>query len=431
MASKISLGEQLEQVRRQYIEHHPRSRDYLAAAAAVMPGANTRTAVFYRPFPLVISHGSGCMLWDIDGHRYVDFLGDFSAGLYGHTNRSIHAAVVAALNGGISLGAATPREALLAAALCQRIPSLERVRFTNSGSEANLMALWLARHVTGRPKVMVFEGSYHGSLLNFRNAPAVDGIFDVLIAPYNDLEQSAALLDEHASELAAVLVEPMLGGGCIPGHGEFLKMLRATCTRIGAVLVFDEVMTSRLHAGGLQAATGVRPDLTTLGKYLGGGNAFGAFGGRADLMEQFDPRRDGALAHAGTFNNNVITMAAGYAGLTEVYTPDQVSQLNARGDALRARLNALCGHAGVPLQFTGLGSLLNAHATSAPINSVRDLKGVNLQLQTLLHLFLIESGIYIAERGYMALSLAIGNSEVAKFEKAMGSLLGLLADTYY
>ena len=161
----------------------------------------------------------------------------------------------------------------------------------------------------------------------------------------------------------------MGGGGCIAASPEFLNMLREATTRVGALLILDEVMTSRLSPGGLQQVRGIKPDLTTFGKYIGGGMSFGAFGGRADIMDLFDPRRPDALPHAGTFNNNVLTMSAGLAGLTEVYTPDAARALNARGDALRERLNALCRAHDAPMQFTGIGSMFAVHFTRDPVRS--------------------------------------------------------------
>jgi len=232
------------------------------------------------------------------------------------------------------------------------------------------------------------------------------------------------LLLQHSSDLAAVIVEPMLGsGGCIPAEREFLMMLRARTEQSGTLLVVDEVMTSRLGTSGLHGAFGLRPDLVTLGKYLGGGSSFGAFGGRAELMDRFDPRRPDALPHAGTFNNNVISMAGGLAAVTQVYTPDQVRALNQRGEALRERLNALCRAAGAPLQFTGVGSLLNAHATSRPIRSPRDLSTASAELEALLFFGLLERGFYLARRGFMALSLALGPSEIDSVVDALAEFL--------
>lgn len=419
------LQARLAEAERRFIERNPNSERQLAESARVLPGGNTRTVLFYRPFPLVMARGEGCRLWDLDGHVYIDFLGEYTAGLFGHSHPLIRRAMSEAIEAGLNLAAHNVLEARLAAALCARFPSLERVRFTNSGTEANLMALSLARVVTGRSKVMVFEGAYHGSVFIFGKASqALNVPFEFVIAPYNAPAECARLLQQHAHDLAAVIVEPMLGsGGAIPIERDFLAMLRAQTQQCGALLVVDEVMTSRLAPSGVHAEMGVGPDLVTLGKYLGGGSSFGAFGGRADLMDRFDPRRPDALPHAGTFNNNVISMAAGWAAVTQVYTPHEVRALNARGEALRERLNGLCRAAAAPLRFTGMGSLLNAHATSRPIRSTRDLSGASAEVEGLLFFDLLEQGCYLARRGFMALSLALGQAELDSLSDAVALFL--------
>lgn len=397
-----------------YTERNPRSLARHEAASEVMPGGNTRSVLYYAPFPLGVARGQGCYLMDLDGHRYVDFLGEYTAGIYGHSHPVIRAALEGAMDDGLNFGAPNVMEVRLAQAVCQRFPSIELVRFTNSGTEANLMALTAARHFTKRAKIMVFGGGYHGGVLYFSGGSSspVNAPYDFVIAPYNDLAGTAALIDQHGVDLAAVILEPMLGGGgCIPAEREFLAMLRAETTSTGTILIFDEVMTSRLSPGGLQAVHGILPDLTTLGKYVGGGMSFGAFGGRADLMAQFDPGIPDALPHAGTFNNNVLTMSAGLAGLTEVYTPAAAVALNARGDALRERLNALCRRHEVPMQFTGVGSMLNVHMTAAPIRTPADAALGNQPLRELFFFDMLNAGVWLARRGMINLSLPIGDAE--------------------
>ena len=213
-------------------------------------------------------------------------LGEFTAGIFGHTNQVIRSAVITALERGIDLSGHTVAEAELARVICDRFPSIALVRFTNSGTEANLMALAAATAFTGRRQILVFQGGYHGAVLSFtRGRSATNVPHDFLVSTYNDVAGTQRLIETHGDELAAILVEPMLGsGGCIPGERRFLETLRHASSACGAVLIFDEVMTSRLSAGGLQQALGIAADLTTLGKYLGGGLSFGAFGGRHDIM---------------------------------------------------------------------------------------------------------------------------------------------------
>jgi glutamate-1-semialdehyde 2,1-aminomutase len=422
----------VDEARALYTARRPRTVALHERARAFLPGGNTRSVLYHPPFPLRIARAWEAVLEDVDGHEYVDLLGEYSAGLYGHSHPVVTRAMADALREGISRGAHTRYEVDLAEVVCARFASIERVRFTNSGTEANLMALSAARAFTGRDRVLVFRGGYHGGLLTFKDGPSpVNAPYDVLLAEYNDAAAAQALLHEHAGNVACVLVEPMLGsGGCIPGDPAFLSTLREATRQAGVLLVFDEVMTSRTGSGGLQARLGIRPDLTTLGKYIGGGSSFGAFGGRADVMELFDPARPGALPHAGTFNNNVISMAAGHAGLTQVYTPEVADRHTARGDGLRGELAQVFRAAGAPFQVTGVGSLLAVHPTTAPVKSPSDLSHGDPRLLELLFLDLLELGYYIAPRGYMALSLALTASQLAGFAQAVAKILRTRADLW-
>ncbi len=306
-------------------------------------------------------------------------------------------------------------EARLARVICDRFPGVDLVRFTNSGTEANLLAVSTAVAVTGRSRVMVMDGAYHGGVLSFAGGGTpINAPHRWLLGAYNDLAATLAVIDAHAGDLACVLVEPMLGsGGCVPADPAFLAGLRAASAQVGALLIFDEVMTSRMAAGGMQARLGITPDMTTLGKYIGGGMSFGAFGGRADIMQRFDPRRPDALPHAGTFNNNVLTMAAGHAGLTRLFTPEVAEALFARGEALRARLNALAG--GVRMQWTGLGSMLTAHFVRGPVRNPADAARGDAGLRELFFFDMLDRGYYLARRGMVALSLEVGDAECEGF----------------
>jgi glutamate-1-semialdehyde 2,1-aminomutase len=419
--ANIDLAAALAEAQEEYRARNPKSLAQYEAACAVMPGGNTRSAIFVEPFPLTIVRGEGSRLFDLDGHEYIDFLAEFTAGLFGHSHPAIRRALDEALDGGINFGAHGLAEARFARAICERFPSIELVRFTNSGTEANLMAVSLARAVTGRNKVLVFRGGYHGGVFYFRGPGSkVNAPFQFLLAEYNDIAGAREVVAPYRGDLAAILVEPMLGGsGCIPASREFLADLRALADATGAVLIFDEVMTSRLAPGGLQEMHGIAPDLTTLGKYVGGGMSFGAFGGKAALMEWFDPRRPDGLQHAGTFNNNVLTMNAGYIGLTQVYTPERARALNAFGDRLRARLNAIAGRRGLWMQFTGIGSMIGVHMTDRPIRCEADAKEGNAGLLDLFYFDLLARGIWFAKRGMMALSIALDAADADRLAAAV------------
>ncbi|MGC2414340.1 MAG: aminotransferase class III-fold pyridoxal phosphate-dependent enzyme [Stellaceae bacterium] len=431
--ANINIAAALAEAQEAYRAANPKSLAQYAEACAALPGGNTRHSIFAEPFPLTMVRGEGSHLWDLDGHEYVDFLSEFTAGLYGHSHPLIRRALDAALDSGWNMGAQGPAEARFAAAICARFPSIDLVRFTNSGTEANLMAVSLARAVTGRAKILVFAGGYHGGVFYFRGkGSAVNAPFEFLIGDYNDIPGTRALVAPHRDNLAAILVEPMLGGsGCIPASREFLADLRALASETAAILIFDEVMTSRLAPGGLQEALGILPDMTTLGKYVGGGMSFGAFGGKASLMEWFDPRKKDGFQHAGTFNNNVLTMNAGLVGLTEIYTPERARVLNQFGEGLRERLNATVRRHGLAMQFTGLGSMIGVHMTDAPIHSAADAAKGNAGLLDLFYFDLLARGIWIAKRGMMALSIALDDADadkliaaVEEFAETRASLFG-------
>jgi glutamate-1-semialdehyde 2,1-aminomutase len=419
--ANIDLEAALAEAEELYRARNPKSLAQHHAACAAMPGGNTRSAIHVDPFPLTMVRGEGARLWDLDGHEFVDFLSEFTAGIYGHSHPAIRRAITAALDGGLNFGAHNAAEARFAAAICARFPSIELVRFTNSGTEANLMAVSAARGTTGRSKILVFGGGYHGGVFYFRgHGSPLNAPFDYLLGRYNDLAGVETLVRPHRAELAAILVEPMQGTtGCIPAERSFLTGLRALASDTGALLIFDEVMTSRLAPGGLQEVHGVLPDLTTLGKYVGGGMSFGAFGGRADIMERFDPRRRDAFQHAGTFNNNVLTMHAGLVGLTELYTPERAQALNAWGHELRERLNATVQKRGLPMQFTGLGSMFSVHMTDAPIRSQEDAERGNAALRDLFYFDLVARGIWFAKRGMFALSIALEEADGGKLADAV------------
>jgi glutamate-1-semialdehyde 2,1-aminomutase len=420
-----AIDQALAEAHRRFTDGNPASRCQFEEQARYMPGANSRSVLFYAPFPLTIAKGEGAALWDADGHRYADFIAEYTAGVYGHSAPEIRDAVIEAMQSGINLTGHNLLEGRLAKTICERFPQIEQLRFTNSGTEANLMALTAALHFTGRRKIVVFSGGYHGGVLGFGAKPLPTTVpFDFLVLPYNDAQLASEQITRHGPEIAAILVEPMQGAsGCIPGHLDFLQALRDGATKVGALLIFDEVMTSRLAPNGLANKLGIRSDLTTLGKYIGGGMSFGAFGGRADVMAQFDPRT-GSLSHSGTFNNNVMTMAAGYAGLTKLFTPEAAGALAERGDAMRARLNALCAKEGVAMQFTGVGSLMNAHFLRGEVRCVDDLVVVDGRLRQLLFFHLLSQGIYASPRGFVVLSLPLPDVDIDRFVAAIGSFIG-------
>ena len=405
----------LDDVTRRYRERNPRSAELARAAADVMPGGNTRSVLHTEPFALRVGSDEGAVLTTVDGEQVVDLLGDYSAGLLGR-RPEVADAVRGVLARGWGYGAMAEPETAFARALVERFDSVDQVRFTNSGSEADLMAVLTARHVTGRDRVVVFEGAYHGGPMTF--LPGGEPLrvpFDFTVLPYNDAAAVGAEFSSHGDEIACVLVEPMLGaGGCIPASAGFLAALRSLTSAHGSLLVMDEVMTSRLSVGGAQQVYGVRADLTVLGKYFGGGLSFGAFGGSRQVMAAFDPAQ-GGLTHGGTFNNNAFTMAVGTA-VTELLDADTLTPLNERGDRLRDQLTEALS----PIGFcvTGAGSMMTIHPVPGPVERWSDIAGVDPRWRRLLFHDLLSRGYYIAERGYLALSLALTEQHLHGFVAA-------------
>ncbi|MEL6373654.1 MAG: aminotransferase class III-fold pyridoxal phosphate-dependent enzyme [Pseudomonadota bacterium] len=436
----------LDEARARYAQARPRARDVHEAACHHLPGGNTRTVLYHGPFPLRAERGEGAYLFDTDGHRYLNLLGEYTAGLFGHSHPAIMAALTRAQAIGMNLGAHNLAEAELARLVTQRFRVMERVRFTNSGTEANLMAVATCRHVTGRDKVMVFDGGYHGGLLYFGGGGIpINAPYAYVVAPYNDTEGTRALIEAHRDDLACILVEPMLGStGCIPAQPGFLAALREGASAIGAKLIFDEVMTSRFAAHGSAvdvgsavgagddtpsealgggALAGVAPDMMTLGKWVGGGMSFGAYGGAADVMAIYDPSREGAMPHAGTFNNNIFSMTAGAVALRDIFTPHVAADLHARGERLRAAINAIFADRGIAMCASGVGSLINVHAVAGPVTTPRDLANSIDEAKELLFLDLLERGYYIARRGFIALSMVITDDEIDGFLEALSQVV--------
>ncbi|MEQ1942646.1 aminotransferase class III-fold pyridoxal phosphate-dependent enzyme [Mesorhizobium sp. VNQ89] len=421
----VNLDSVLAEARQRFTDANPKSLARHKDASASLPGGNTRAVLWYRPFPVSLVSGDGCRVTDLDGHTYVDLVSEYTAGLYGHSDKTIAAALVEVIQGGIMLGAPNLYEARLAGAVVDRFPAIERVRFCNSGTEANIMAISAARAITGRSKVLAFREGYHGGVLTFAHGGSPLNLpFPFVFGDYNDIDGTVALIREHAGDLAAVIVEPMMGGGgCIPATREFLLALRDATRETGALLIFDEVMTSRLDYHGLHGAHGINPDLVTLGKYIGGGASFGGFGGRADLIDRFDPALPGAFSHGGTFNNNILSMAAGFTGLTHVLTQEASKAINQRGDRLREGMNAALEKHGVEAIVLGRGSLMNLHFVKGPVDTPATLDDADPSLIALWHVEMLLRGYYVTPRGMLALSLPFGDAELDGFLAAFDDFL--------
>lgn len=416
-----SLERALKDARKRYVCANPLSKAADKNAGKFLPGGNTRSVLHYDPFPLTMVRGEGAHLVDLDGHSYADFLCEYSAGLFGHSDKIIRAAVHEALDRGVTMGAPTHYERELAGLLCDRFSSIEKLRFCNSGTEANLMALTTARMVTGREKIIAFNGAYHGGVIKFPNGYSAFNVpYDFVMSEYNDTEGTEELINRLDNELAAVIVEPILGaGGNITGTREFLKMLRRETRKVGAVLIFDEVKTARIGPAGIQGLMRIKPDLTTLGKFIGGGLPTGAFGGNAKIMSHYNPKKEGSWNHAGTFNNNVCSMAAGAAGIGEIYTQQRALDFLDWSEAFRLALNEMFVDREMPMYCNGLGSIFAIHFSEGPVRRKQDISAGCLSLRPLLHMELLLEGVLVAGRGDVFQSLPMTEKHLFKVSLAL------------
>ncbi|MBI4573719.1 MAG: aspartate aminotransferase family protein [candidate division NC10 bacterium] len=431
---------------------NPKSREAFQRSSQVLPGGVTRQLCYFPPFPCYADYGEGCWFVDIDGNRRLDLFNNATSLILGHRPPAVMKAVREQLSRGTAFQTNTGLETRLAERLVERVPSVEQIRFTNSGSEGTLMAVRAARAFTGRPKIAKMEGGYHGSHdaveISVRPPldPAVAGpaeaptavpgsagippgvVGDVVPLPFNNLESARAVLDRQASQIAGIIVEPILGSvGFIPAEREFLLGLRAEAARRGMVFILDEVQSFRLSRGGAQALFGLRPDLTTFGKIIGGGFPVGAFGGRRDIMALFDSSSGRArIPHAGTFNGNPITMAAGMATLEQL-TESAFAWLNGTGDRLRLRLRELGERSGVPMQVTGIGSMFKIHFSASPVRDYRSAQQASHTIHEALFFFGLNRGLYLSSGGRCCLSTAMGDAEVDTYLAAVEEFLVALA----
>ncbi|KAM0459117.1 hypothetical protein ACHAO4_002508 [Trichoderma viride] len=430
--SSQKISQALEEAKARYVVRNAKSKILHEEATKSFPGGNTRTVLHTSPFPISMKSGKGYQLTSEDGHIYTDLTAEFTAALYGHSNPVILDAVNNVLNNvGLNVGATTPQEQLFARELCQRF-GLERVRFTNSGTEANLHALAAARLITKKRKVVVFNKGYHGGVLIFWGGkPAPNNVDpdDWIIVKYNDLD--AAVKAIQSEGVAAVLMEGMQGNGsCLCATPEFLTGVQDAAAKAGVLFILDEVMTSRISASGLAGLRGIKPDLKTFGKYLGGGLAFGGFGGRADIMGAFDPRQTLSIPHSGTFNNNTLVTHAGYAGITKIYTPDVADKFFKTGESFITKLQETVK--GTRLGFSGVGSILCSRFVDGDAE-VKDIKCAddfteNEALKELFWFEMLEQGFWITRRGLIALVLETPQSELDRFVGAVQAFVSKYDD---
>ncbi len=425
---------------RAYAEPGSRSAQLYEAAQRVLPGGSTRLTIYSPPYPPYAAFGEGAWLTDVDGDRRLDLLNNFTSLIHGHADPAVTQAAARRAARGAAFPMPTPEEIDLAALLVERLPGMAQVRFTNSGTEAVMLAVKAARAYTGRPKVAKFEGAYHGAYdfaeVSLGPSPAQWGpaeapasvayskgtpkavLDQVLVLPFNDAEVAARRIAEAGRDLACVLLDPVPNrAGLVPATPAFLEAVRETTRRHGVLLVFDEVITFRLGYHGAQGRFGVRPDLTTLGKIIGGGFPVGAVAGTAEVMAVFDARRGKpALPHGGTFNANPVTMAAGLAAMRRL-DEAAFARLETLGDRLRAGVRARLAASGLPGGITGQGSLFRLHPSRRDFRDYRSAAWTPEEAPRAARLYraLLEHGVLVGQNGLGCLSTPMTEAEVDLF----------------
>jgi len=439
------IEEQIEKkIADAYTEKFPVSRERHEKLINYIPGGATRSLSYFKPYPIHIDYGQGAYVYTHEGHKLFDVTNAYGAIVHGHGDPDIVKAVQEGIAKGSQYSTPTTGQYRLAKLLCERIPGFDRVRFVNSGTEATLFALRTARAYTGKDKILKMIGGFHGThdcvaastKKNVITAGIPKGMTeDMLEVPFNDFDALEKAVKQNASELAAVIMEPFLGaGGVVLPKPGYLEHVRKVTSDNNVLLIFDEIFSYRVNTGGCQKLYGVVPDLTTVGKVVGGGLPIGVFGGKEDIMNIYcHEKTDKPLYHSGTFNGYETVMQAGYAALLK-YDEDAVAYVNSLGDQFQKGLLESFKSNGLNIQSNQIGSLLNLHFVNEPVTTAEQVLESVEQLHTLMHLSLLTKGVFTIPRGLFILSTVMTSQEidhlVDKIDETLKELLPLIEEKY-
>ena len=410
-----------------YDAHTPGSAQLMARAHSFMPGGNTRTTTFHPPYPVVFEHGNGPWLTDVDGRKYVDLFYNGLSLIHGHVFEPVRLAAAHALERGTAWSGASPEQITFAELLHRRIPRAPLIRFTNTGSEAAMLAVKIARHITGRQVILKFTGAYHGLYPDLE--AGLYGLGDkpeaTLVAPFNDLPSLEDVLDRHHGRIAAAIYEPVLYTGrvVVPDPG-FLRALEARAQDRGILTILDDCLMFRLAVGGSAEKFQLSPDLTVLGKFIGGGTPVGVVAGRKDLMMVLDPTRKGCIFHGGSFNGNVLGCAAGLATLDHL-TRAAIHRMDMQASVIRRQLVDSAGRLGLDIKVSGIGSIGGVAFGSDPIRHEDDPSRIGVS--SLFHLACLNAGVSLGPGGLFALATAVDDGALEAAMTGMDSALAAIA----
>ena len=437
------LNQLLEKQKNQYISKTKKSYEMQKISEKYMPGGSTRTTQWMEPYPFYADNAHGSIMTDIDGNNYLDFMINATSLILGHSSEEVKNVLNTQIQKGTAYSAPTEGQAKLAKLITDRTRSMETLRFTNSGTEATMMAIMAARAYTQKHKIAKFEGGYHGThdhvsisvspkaedlkesthpgILQYPGQPE-SLLNDVIVLPFNDIEKSKELINAHREDLACLIMEPVISGlGYLPLKQNFLQFTRDITNELDIVLIYDEIQSYRLAPGGAQEIFGITPDLTSLGKIIGGGLPVGAFGGKEEIMETLNPSSNNyKLSHAGTFNGNPLTMEAG-AAVMSTLTKDKYTNMNSMGDSLRIKLNSIFDELEIDSQITGIGSLFGINFNSNKIKDYRSFINNNNLLTKVLFMGLLNNGVLMQTKNAGALNIKTTENDLNK-------LVGLVRD---